>query len=356
MPRRQFRMAIRANLRRNPMNSDRLRALVARFSTQRILVVGDLMLDEFIWGRVSRISPEAPVPVVEVSRTSYYPGGAANVARNLREFTGHVDVMGLVGSCLHGGHLKTLLADGGIGLDFLVEDAAWQTIVKTRIIARQQHVVRVDRENPAAPGQLRAAHARALAHLRDGGLERFDAVILEDYAKGFLGQEFVDGICELAARAGKLLTVDPNPRNPLAWHHATAVKPNRAEAFAAAGQPVVEPHELPTQDRALLAVGATLLARWQPRSLLITLGEQGMMLFQPERAPLHLPTRAKEVFDLSGAGDTAIALFTLALAAGGNAEEAAEISNHAAGVVVGKLGTATLTPAELLESFERDEA
>ena len=343
----------------------RLHALLERFAGRRVLVVGDLMLDEFVWGRVARISPEAPVPVVEVSHTSAYPGGAANVARNLREFTPHVAVMGLVGTDEHAGRLRDLLAAGGIALDLLQEDDRWQTIVKTRVIARQQHVVRVDRERRADPALLAAAHGRALAQLDDDGrLGDFDAIIVEDYGKGFLDQPFVDALTARAGAAGVQLTVDPNPRNPLSWRGATAVKPNRTEAFAAAGLPALTaaadggPGSSPERDADLLAVGRTLLARWQPEAgLLITLGEQGMMLFEPGNgggAPVHLPTRAREVFDLSGAGDTAIALFTLALAAGGTATEAAEVANHAAGVVVGKLGTATVTPAELTASFGRE--
>ncbi len=336
------------------MKPERLRELLTQFSDRRLLVIGDLMLDEFIWGKVSRISPEAPVPVVEVSHTSYYPGGAANVARNLREFTPHVDVAGLIGRCAQSSQLKALLTDGGIGLGLVEEDGDWQTIVKTRIIARQQHVVRVDREGRASPERLAAAHARTLEHLGNGGLDRFDAVILEDYAKGFFDQSFAAALGELARREGKLVAVDPNPRNPLDWRGMTAVKPNRTEAFAAAGRPPSDPHEPASEDRALLEVGRLLLEHWQPQSLLITLGEQGMMLFQPDHAPYHLPTRARAVYDVSGAGDTAIALFTLALVSGASAVEAAEVSNHAAGVVVSKLGTATLTADELLASFEEE--
>ena len=338
-----------------PLPPARLRDLLDRFAGLRLLVVGDLMLDEFVWGRVARISPEAPVPVVEVSHVSAYPGGAANVARNLREFTPHVAVMGLVGTDEHAERLRGLLEAGGIALDLLQAEARWQTIVKTRVIARQQHVVRVDRERRADPATLAAVHARALDLLAGPRLAGFDAVILEDYGKGFLDQPFADALIARAADAGVVLTVDPNPRNPLSWRGATAVKPNRAEAFAAVGRSVhhADGHEPPEQDAELLEVGRELLDRWEPRAgLLVTLGEQGMLLFEPGGgSPVHLPTRAREVFDLSGAGDTAIALFTLALAAGGTAVEAAEIANHAAGVVVGKLGTATLTPAELTASF-----
>ncbi len=338
------------------MHLDLVRNLIPKFRAKSILVIGDLMLDEFIWGKVSRISPEAPVPIVEVSRESYYPGGAANVARNLREFTGKVSVMGLVGCSPQAEHLKALLQDGGIGLELLQEDARWQTIVKTRIIARQQHIVRFDRERKPTPELLADVHDRALTALRESdAMTRFDAVIIEDYGKGFLNQSFVDAISDLAAKADTLLTVDPNPNNPLLWRHATAIKPNRSEAFLAAGKPMNEPVDPPVQDTALLAVGEALLERWQTQTLLVTLGEQGMLLFRPGQAPYPLPTRAQEVFDLSGAGDTAIALFTLALAAGASFEAAAEISNHAAGVVVGKLGTATLSPEELIASFERSD-
>ena len=334
------------------MSPARVRSLLEAFPARRVLVVGDLMLDEFIYGRVGRISPEAPVPVVEVTRHESYPGGAANVARNLREFTPRVDLMGLLGADPHGEHLRKLLREEGIALDGVGADPAHQTIVKTRIIARQQHVVRVDREVRGAPAPAR--HRAALDWLQ-ANLDRFDALILEDYGKGFLNQPFVDEVGALAAGAGKLLTVDPNPGNPLRWPGAVAVKPNRAEAFAAAGRAATEPAPSATEDRALVEVGDILMENWDCPMLLVTLGEQGMMLFQRGQTPYALPTRAQEVFDVSGAGDTVIAVFTLALAADATPEEAAELANHAAGVVVGKLGTATLTPAELLESFERED-
>jgi len=182
-------------------------------------------------------------------------------------------------------------------------------------------------------------------------LPNLDAIIFEDYGKGLLQQEFVDEVTSLARAGGKLITADPNPHNRLIWRGMTAVKPNRSEAFAAANQTWREPGPDPLQDRALLEVGTELLRLWGPELLLITLGEQGMILFNQRQPPFHVPSRAREVYDLSGAGDTAIALFTLALASGASPDEAAEISNHASSVVVGKLGTATLSPQELLESF-----
>ncbi len=328
----------------------RVEKLLREFSTKRVLVIGDLMLDEFVWGRVTRISPEAPVPVVEVIRESYYPGGAANVARNVREFTPSVFVMGLIGGDIHAQKLRTLLGENGIGLEGLLNDQSFQTIVKTRIIARHQQVVRVDRERPQPLND--EAQARCVEKVREL-LPHLDAVIFEDYGKGFLQQAFVDNVTALARGAGKLVTADPNPHNRLIWRGITAVKPNRSEAFAAANQPWHEPEQDPLHDSPLLLVGAELLRTWKPDFLLVTLGEQGMILFGQGNPPFHVPSRAREVYDLSGAGDTAIGLFTLALASGASAIEAAEISNHASSVVVGKLGTATLTPEELLESFHQ---
>jgi D-beta-D-heptose 7-phosphate kinase/D-beta-D-heptose 1-phosphate adenosyltransferase len=233
----------------------------------------------------------------------------------------------------------------------VVEDATFPTIVKTRIIARQQQVVRVDREQMAAP--TRDHIARVIESVREE-LPGVDALIFEDYAKGFLGPEMVEQVSQLAHAAGKIVTVDPNPRHPLAWRNVTAVKPNRTEAFLAAGAPLTDPIDPANNDASMREVGDTLLQRWGTENLLITLGEQGMMLFERDGGTHHIPTRARQVFDVSGAGDTAIALFTLALCCGATAREAAEVANHASAVVVGKLGTATVTPDELIASFNDD--
>ncbi len=316
---------------------------------KRILVAGELILDEFIWGKVSRISPEAPVPVVEVVRESYNAGGAANVARNLREFLDDVHMLGLAGAGPHATKLRELLDSCGIHLDCVQHDPAYHTICKTRIIARHQQVVRVDREQPTpfTPAQ----REQALAQFR-ALLPSLDAVILEDYAKGLLDQSLADDLIRLARAAGKIVTVDPNPSNEVTWRGVTSVTPNRSEAFRSAGVPWSDPVDPVQDDEALLRVGARLLELWECESVLITLSEQGMMLFQPGHPPFHVPTRAREVFDVSGAGDTAVALFTVALGGGATAEEAAEISNHASGIVVGKLGTATVAREELLASFD----
>lgn len=331
------------------MTKDRLDELLARFRSLRVLVVGDLMLDEFIWGKVGRISPEAPVPVVEVQRESCYPGGSANVARNLREFCDQVGVTGLIGPDRAGGILRALLEEAGIGMDGVVEDDARPTILKTRVIARQQQVVRVDRERKSLP---EAAIIERLLGAYAAALPRTDAVILQDYGKGLFRQDLTDRLIALAREAGVLVTADINQSNPVQWTGVDAVKPNRAEAFAAAGTPLTDPVDPVLADTALMDVCGILRDRWRCRLLLVTLGEQGMLLFDSGGSPFLIPTRAREVFDVSGAGDTAIALFTLSLAAGADAREAAEVANHASGVAVGKLGTATVSPGELMESFE----
>ncbi len=332
------------------MTPKRLSEILSHASSKRILVVGDLMLDEFVWGTVGRISPEAPVPVVEVTGESFYPGGAANVARNLRQFIETVAVVGLIGNDRGGRQLQELLQAERIEAD-AVGDADFQTIVKTRIIARQQQVVRVDREEVRAPSPAQIKHATT--QVRDR-LPNIDAIIFEDYGKGFLTAEFVRQICDDAATAGKIVTADPNPRHPLEWRNVTAVKPNRNEAFLAAGIPWEAAIEPAANDKALMAVGAALLEKWDTKFLLITLGEQGMMLFQAGEPPHHIPTKARQVFDVSGAGDTAIALFTLALCSDASPIEAAEIANHGSAVVVGKLGTATVTRDELIANFHDD--
>lgn len=325
------------------MNSTRLTQLIATFATKRILVAGDLMLDEFVWGRVSRISPEAPVPVVEVVSESAYPGGAANVARNLREFTGNTELLGIVGDDPAGARLLDLLNERGIGTRGVIVSGADRTILKTRVIARQQQVVRVDRDARATITPETLSQIRTQL---EGRIAQTDAIIFADYGKGFLTQDVVDLIAGIARPRGVPMIVDPNPNNPIAWRDMTAIKPNRIETTAALALP------LNLDDEATLKEAAQALQdKWATGIVLITLGEHGMWLFEHGAAPYHTAARAKEVFDVSGAGDTAISLFTLALVSGATPQEAAEIANAASGVVVGKLGTATLTPAELLASM-----
>jgi D-glycero-beta-D-manno-heptose-7-phosphate kinase len=335
---------IENEMRADPLN-DRFVELIGRFAGKRMLVIGDLMLDEFIWGKVSRISPEAPVPVVNVTAETHYPGGAANVARNLREFSEHVSVMGAAGADASGRRLLGLLAAAGIDTSGVLEDPAASTTVKTRILARNQQVVRVDRER--CTGLDNSQLARAVEYLKQT-VSGMDAIVVADYGKGFLTQALADEICRLTRAHRKILTVDPHPQTSLIWRGARAIKPNYSEAFHMAGLPVTEPAGPVPAEAALAEAAQRLQALWEPESLLVTLGEQGMLLFDRDAPPLHLPARAREVFDVSGAGDTAISLFTLALAAGATSAEAAEIANCASGIVVGKVGTATVTRAELL--------
>lgn len=324
------------------MRERRIREYIAAMRQKTILVVGDLMLDEFIWGRVSRISPEAPVPVVHVTRESAYPGGAANVARNLADFGIQAVMCGMAGKDLNGRKLLNLLTTAKIDASGLLFSTTMPTIVKTRVIAKTQQVVRVDREESC---KLTHGETRKLKSLLERIMKSVDAVIIEDYGKGFITQSVVDFILAKAQEYRILVTVDPNPANPLHWRGATLIKPNRAEAFAAARMPENSAPE------ALTTAGERLLAEWQVPYLLITLGEDGMMLFHPPKKPYHSPTRAREVYDVSGAGDTVIAFLTAALAAGISPQEATDLANHAAGVVVGKLGTATVNDHELVASY-----
>jgi len=333
------------------MDLKRLRQILDRASSKRILVVGDLMLDEFVWGKVGRISPEAPVPVVEVTGESFFPGGAANVARNLREFVERVSVIGLIGKDRSGQQLRELLTERKIDIADTLEEEKFRTIVKTRIIARNQQVVRVDRERITKPsgGQI----SKVVAAVKKK-LANVDAIIFEDYGKGFVAGELVAQIAREARAAKKIVTADPNPHNLIDWSGMTAVKPNRAEAFLAAGMQSRDSEIAPKKDVDLVRAGKTLLQKWGTQYLLVTLGEHGMMFFEKGKHPHHIPTKARDVFDVSGAGDTAIAMFTLALTCDARPLEAAQIANHASAVVVGKLGTATVTHDELISSLEHD--
>ena len=333
------------------MDLTRLEQILDRASSRRITVIGDLMLDEFVWGKVGRISPEAPVPVVEVTGESFYPGGAANVARNLREFVDRVAIIGLLGTDRSGQQLRELLSERKIDTSNVVEEATFHTIVKTRIIARNQQVVRVDREKFVGPSvpQIEEVVAAVRKNIRET-----DAIIFEDYGKGFLSTQLVSQIADAARSARKIVAADPNPRNLVEWRGLTVIKPNRTEAFLAAGIPSGEPDIVASKDTDLKHTGETLLKKWEAENVLITLGEHGMMLFQKNEAPHYIPTKAREVFDVSGAGDTAIALFTLGLACGATPTEAAEIANHASAVVVSKLGTAIVTRDELMASFREE--
>ncbi len=234
------------------MTPKRLQEILQRAVSKRVLVIGDLMLDEFVWGKVGRISPEAPVPVVEVTKEPSYPGGAANVARNLREFVDYACVIGLTGTDRGGRQLHELLERCEIVTSDIIKDATFQTIVKTRIIARQQQVVRVDREEVRSPTAEQVA--RVTENIKRQ-LHEVDGVIFEDYGKGFLSTDLVQQVSDLAFAAGKIVTVDPNPSHPLIWRNVTAVKPNRSEAFHAAGIAWSDPVDPAKGDEVVMEAG-----------------------------------------------------------------------------------------------------
>ncbi|MEM6884653.1 MAG: D-glycero-beta-D-manno-heptose-7-phosphate kinase [Verrucomicrobiota bacterium] len=323
--------------------SQRLKRAIGRMQKANILVIGDLMLDKFIRGSVNRISPEAPIPVVHVTEESKFAGGAANVARNLSEFGVSCGVCGVIGKDLHGQELISLLKRQNISTKGLFIEGRQTTIVKERIIARQQQVVRVDYEKPI---KLSSAQLDRVLKFLEQEIPKYDAVIVEDYGKGTITQQTFDEIAEICKKKEKIITVDPNPHNPLTFHDVTAVKPNRLEAFLSARR------EDPGGMDAAREVGEHLMERWVTDQLLITLGDQGMLLFDRKNGSYHTPTRAMEVYDVSGAGDTVIAIYTAALVANLASHEAAELANHAAGIVVAKSGTATITAEELIESFQ----
>jgi D-beta-D-heptose 7-phosphate kinase/D-beta-D-heptose 1-phosphate adenosyltransferase len=309
---------------------------LAKFPRMRILVVGDLMLDEFVWGKVNRISPEAPVPVVWVQSESFMPGGAANVASNVQALGGQVAVAGVIGEDRWGHLLLEQLASRGIDTESILHIRR-PTTVKTRVIAHHQQVVRVDREQREP---LPGAAVERLIKLVIDKLKSVDAVIIEDYNKGVITRQVLEAVLPAARKRGTIITVDPKEEHFDLYRRVTALTPNRAEAGGAIGKEL-------QSDADVQRAGEEILRRLECDGLLITLGEDGMWLFEQGGRQARIPTVAQEVFDVAGAGDTVIASFTLALAAGAGMEQASRLANHAAGIVVGKLGVATTTPEEL---------
>jgi D-glycero-beta-D-manno-heptose-7-phosphate kinase len=322
--------------------------ILAAAAKARVLVVGDVMLDQFIWGNVARISPEAPVPVVDFERESFMPGGAANVARNLTALDAATEIFGVVGDDTAAKQLKDLLGEQKVGCKGLVENASRHTSVKARIVAHMQQVVRIDRETRGGlDTQLTGQLLDAIKSKLDGA----DAVIVGDYGKGVVTQPLLNEIKTLCRERGIWLSLDPKPVHHLNLSNLSLITPNRKETFELANLPDETRGPNPLADKNLMQAAERLLNELRPAVLLITLGELGLLLCQRGKKPFHIPTVAQEVFDVSGAGDTVIATFSLAIAAGASPVEAAILSNHAAGIVVGKIGTATTSPAELLKSF-----
>jgi D-glycero-beta-D-manno-heptose-7-phosphate kinase len=309
-----------------------------RLHGARVLVVGDVMLDRYWFGEVARISPEAPVPVVRITRMEERPGGAANVARNAAALRAHVRLLAVVGKDEPGQALAQLLAAEGVQAQ-LTTDATLDTTVKLRVIGRQQQVVRIDFEKSPAAAALEAKLADYEAALTDSGV-----VILSDYAKGALAH--VDRMIQAARAAGKVVLVDPKGDDYERYQGATLLTPNRAEFREVVGSWKSEADFVARAQRLREALGLS--------GLLVTRSEEGMTLVLRDEV-VHVPAVAKEVFDVSGAGDTVIATLGVFLAAGGTLQEAVRWANRAAGIVVGKLGTAVVSPDELFDSGERLE-
>jgi D-beta-D-heptose 7-phosphate kinase/D-beta-D-heptose 1-phosphate adenosyltransferase len=310
------------------------RELFARMRDKRILVVGDVMLDEWVWGSVSRISPEAPVPVVAVNDHSFTLGGAGNVANNLRAIGARVSFAGTVGDDPEGRRVLELFDAIAVERAAVIALTDRPTTRKTRIVAHNQQVVRADWES-AAP--LEATDRERLIALVAPLAKQHDAVVLSDYAKGLFSRDIVS-----AVRGAGVVAADPKPANIDLFAGVTCVAPNATEAAAAAGFAIKD-------DASLERAGAALLQRLGCRYVVVTRGEKGMALFGSGGERMLIPSVARTVYDVSGAGDTVIAVLTLALAAGAPIALAVQLANFAAGAVVGKLGTATASPQEILE-------
>jgi len=322
----------------------RLSAIVKRFPQVRALVIGDLMLDRYIWGKVERISPEAPIPVVRVTHESVHAGGAGNVVANIRALGSRVVACGVVGKDQAGQRLRHQLATLGAEVQGVVTSRSSITTSKTRIIAHNQQVVRLDREErDAFDARVRAQLRRFIQqHIAD-----FQVVIISDYDKGVIDAELLTLLSELRGQQEFVYLIDPKRRNFPHYRGATLVKPNREEAGIAAGIEIRD-------ERDLNEAGARLLHLWQTEAVLVSRSEEGMSLFKPQAKPQHFPTTTREVHDVTGAGDTVVATCALALGVGASLEEATILANHAAGVVVGKVGTATVSPTELLSALQQE--
>jgi rfaE bifunctional protein kinase chain/domain len=318
---------------------------IEKFSTCRLLVVGDLMIDEYVWGDVDRISPEAPVPVVSVTREEYTLGGSGNVVNNLAALGADILVAGVTGTGSGGELMIRRIASLGVDTTGVIQDPRRPTTRKTRILGGSQQVLRIDRETvQAIAGETREAIA---AYVRTA-IPTVDAVLISDYGKGLLTPDLLATIIDGARQAQKPAIVDPKGLDFEKYRHATLITPNKKEAGLAAG---IEIADQATLDRA----AEIIFEKTGARNLLITCGKDGMALYEGTAAPYTIHSRARQVFDVSGAGDTVVAVTGLALAAGRTLKEAAALANLAAGIVVGKVGTATVTLEELSAATEADK-
>lgn len=319
------------------LGAERAGQIVSAFSGRRVLVVGDVMLDRFMWGDVDRISPEAPVPVVRVRRETVHLGGAANVAANLAALGARVSIAGVVGPDAAWEQIQKALSEASID-SHLVEDAGRVTTVKTRVIARAQQVVRVDRESEGLVAGSSLERLRANVLL---GMKTAHAVVVSDYEKGVVGRDLLGSILPDARARGIPIVVDPKISHFTSYQPVTVVTPNQGEAARAVSMEI-------RSDEDCLAAARAILDRLDTQAVLVTRGERGMLLLERGEPPCFIPAVAREVYDVTGAGDTVVAVLALALATRATLLEAAILANHAGGIVVGKVGTATVGPDELL--------
>jgi D-beta-D-heptose 7-phosphate kinase/D-beta-D-heptose 1-phosphate adenosyltransferase len=326
------------------MARSRFLEILDKFAGIRLLVLGDLMLDSFVWGDVERISPEAPVPVLRVSSESFRLGGAANVMHNIRSLGGQVEACGVIGRDSSGKKLLSGLRAAGIACGGIIADARYRTIQKTRIIAspRHQQIVRLDHENH---GRISEA---TLARLRDfvkQAARRCDGIVISDYGKGVVHQELLGGVAELALRNGMVCIIDPKKLNYARYRGATLITPNKSEASEAAGIAI-------SDERSLCAAGRKLVRMWRARAVMITRGPEGVSLFRAGNSVRHFPTEARDIFDVTGAGDTLVAVCALALACGASYDDTALLANLAAGLVGDEVGTVAVSRQRLIRLLE----
>jgi len=318
-----------------------MRELLAKFPKLRVVVVGDVMLDEYIFGEANRLSPEAPVPVVTFKKDKNVAGGSANVALNIVSFGAKAELCGWIGADAAGDRLRASLKKEKVTFDSRFVSKERSTIVKTRIIAGHQQLCRLDREATPPHYDL---HGKTLQWIKDK-IVGSDALIFSDYAKGALNTELLSDLTQAAHKHGIFVALDPKPRRPLEVQDLDLLTPNWKEALEMAGySPELPPMAIPSLPKIVEIIDQ----RYKPKNLVITLGEKGMLLRAPNEKIKIIKTFAREVFDVTGAGDTVIAALALALAAGATLDAAANFANTAAGVVVGKFGTATATPEEIL--------
>jgi rfaE bifunctional protein kinase chain/domain len=322
------------------LSPDRLRQLRQSFAGRRIAVVGDLMVDRYYWGKVTRVSPEAPVPVVDVVSESARLGGAANVANNIQSLGGIPLLVGLTGDDHPGELLRGLMTEQGLDTSGLVIDASRPTTIKTRVIAHDQHVVRIDYESK---GDCPPDAEDRLVDLLRERVGELDALIFEDYNKGVLTKNVIRRVTELARSRGITVTVDPKFENFFEYRNVTVFKPNRRETEEVLGGRLRSAEDL-------FQAGKRMLRELGAENVLITRGEDGMSLFQSDGSVLHIPTMADHVLDVSGAGDTVIATLTMALAAGAQVREAVMLANVAGGIVVGSVGIVPIGLNALMEA------